>query len=163
MGIKMQKNKKIPDPLDVRIRVLVAVILSFFLAFVGVGDALYLTIEHYQQKVSYCPIFGSGCDNILLSKYSVIAGIPVSVLGVLYYLTIMILMALYLFHKRKILLQLFIFLSTAGMLFTAYLFYIQWFLVQSFCFYCMLSAIFSASIFLCALIVAWTYRYIDHT
>lgn len=157
-----QKIKKGPDPLDVRIRVLVAVVLSFFLAFAGIADALYLTIEHYQHQISYCPIFGSGCENVLLSQYSLIMGVPISALGVLYYLSVMVLMAFYLYRKTKVVLRLFVYLATIGALFSVYLFYVQWFLVESFCFYCMLSAIFSASLFLCAMIIVWSYKHILH-
>jgi uncharacterized membrane protein len=66
---------------------------SFVLALVGLGISLYLTYEHYTGSTSLaCPDTGRvNCAKVTTSQYSHVVGIPVAVLGLLFYLALVIL------------------------------------------------------------------------
>jgi len=55
-------------------------------AAVGAGIAGYLTYVHYAHTAPICTT--GGCETVQRSKYAELAGIPVAVLGLLAYLTI---------------------------------------------------------------------------
>jgi uncharacterized membrane protein len=61
------------------------------LAVLGLGDATYLTIVHYGGLVVAC-VGGhnghSSCQTVQNSKYSVVAGVPVALLGLIGYVGI---------------------------------------------------------------------------
>lgn len=107
------------------------------LLFAGLGflDAAYLTIDHYRNVAPPCTIHG--CEIVLRSQFAEIASIPVSLLGVLFYVAMLILAGLYLQTKKQnILLLLFIF-SGLSLLFSAYFVYLQAFVLLAFCQYCL--------------------------
>src|SRR3990167_10898834 len=55
-------------------------------ALAGIGIMSYLTYIHYSQSKSFCDISQEvSCDVVTTSIYSEIFGIPVSVLGLLYF------------------------------------------------------------------------------
>ena len=62
-------------------RLLVAIVV---LCLLGIGDAGYLTFVHYAHLKVACLAHG-GCETVQASKYSKLAGIPVSVLGLIGY------------------------------------------------------------------------------
>ncbi len=62
-------------------RVLIAVF-----ALAGFGIMLYLTVIHYTQDQSFCDISQKfSCDVVTTSIYSEIFGLPISILGLLYF------------------------------------------------------------------------------
>ena len=70
----------------------------------GFADAVYLTVEHYANRVPPCTIL-HGCEQVTTSAYSFFYGIPVALLGALYYLAIIVGVALYLDTKRELILK----------------------------------------------------------
>ena len=65
-------------------------IIFLVLSFLGLIDAAYLTITHYEDASVVCLLINS-CDQVLQSSYATIGSVPVSLLGVVYYLGILIL------------------------------------------------------------------------
>ena len=118
---------KVPN--KVAIFVLVVALLGFI-------DATYLTIEHYQNVIPPCSVTG-GCEVVLTSMYSTIFGIPVSLLGSIYYLLIMIGAFIYLESKIPTLFKWSLLLSIPGFLFSLWFVYIQIFELHSYCIYCL--------------------------
>src|SRR3954447_16208442 len=61
---------------------------SLALAVAGLGVSLYLTIEHFTASSTLaCPDTGAlNCVKVTTSEQSAIAGIPVAVLGLVYFL-----------------------------------------------------------------------------
>src|SRR5205085_5030677 len=57
------------------------------LAFIGMVDALYLSIKRNAGPIP-CHIT-RGCTDVLTSKYSEVAGIPLSWIGLAFYLAIL--------------------------------------------------------------------------
>ncbi len=116
------------------------------LGFAGFLDATYLTILHYKNAFPPCSVTG-GCESVLTSQYSIILGVPISLLGSLFYLLIMF-FALAVFHsKRKVFAHGLFLASLSGLFVSAVLFFVQFFILQAFCQYCLLSEIISLAIF----------------
>src|SRR5579863_2931966 len=61
-------------------------IVAFALSIVGFGISMYLTIDHFQGIAPICSSKGFvNCELVTTSKYSYILGIPVSLLGLLFF------------------------------------------------------------------------------
>ncbi len=120
-------------------------IVILILALVGFADATYLTVKHYQNVIPPCAI--GSCESVLTSKYSEILGVPVSVLGIVDYLVLLVLIFLYFDLKREVFLRTTLFLSTFGFLASLWFTYLQAFVIRAFCQYCLISAMTSFGIF----------------
>lgn len=108
------------------------------LGFLGFLDATYLTILHYKNVLPPCSLAG-GCETVLTSKYSVALGVPIALLGALYYLLVIILTGIYWQTKYRYIPALLLTLTTVGLLVGAYLIYLQAFVLHAFCQYCLTS------------------------
>jgi len=73
----------------------VPIVLGQVLCLVGLGVAVYLTIEHFDTAITLaCPDTGRiNCQRVTTSQYSRLAGIPVAVLGVVYFLVALVLVS----------------------------------------------------------------------
>ena len=120
-------------------------------SLIGFLDATYLTIQHYRGFGLDC---GSllECDEVMTSQYAVIGGIPLALLGTLYYLAIFLLTVAYYDRKHLYILSIIARLTILGFLVTLILIYLQAFIIRTFCFYCLLSALTSTGLFMLAMI-----------
>jgi len=120
------------------------------LAFLGMVDALYLSIKRNAGPVP-CHIT-HGCTEVLTSKYSEVAGIPLSWFGLAFYVTVFSLAIFTVFDEKKdasaLPLRLIFYLSGIALIVSALLVGIQAFILKQFCEYCLLSAALVLSIFL---------------
>ncbi|MEN9342239.1 MAG: hypothetical protein RIQ54_495 [Candidatus Parcubacteria bacterium] len=117
-------------------------------ALLGLFDALFLTWYHYAGLSVPCSVT-SGCETVLSSQYAVWFGIPLALIGSLYYMAQFIGMTAYfLTQKRNIFLGCFL-MSTIGFSASIVFVGIQLGILSAICTYCMLSAI--TSTILCAL------------
>lgn len=124
-------------------------IFLLVLAFGGLIDATYLTYEHYARLIPPCQIVKIffiliNCENVLQSKYAVIFGIPVALLGLIHYLLLVLLV---LFGRNKLFRIWFFLQTSAGVAISIYLMYLQLFVLKSICIYCTISALISFSLF----------------
>lgn len=131
-------------------------IALIIIALIGFADAAYLTVEHYQNKIPPCAI--GGCETVLTSEYSQIIGIPVSLVGSVYYLILLILLFLFLDTKKEIFLRIPKLLSILGALASFGFVYVMVFVIKEFCPYCAVSAVTSTLIFLLS---SWS-LYLSH-
>ena len=71
-----------------------SIVAGLVLAVVGLGIAVYLTIEHFDSSVTLsCPETGRiNCQKVTTSEYSHVAGVPVAVLGLVYFLVALVLL-----------------------------------------------------------------------
>ncbi len=117
------------------------------LASLGFLDALFLSYEHFMGLIPPCTT-GFQCDLVTSSSYSIIFGIPVPYLGLLYYLTLFIGALLILENKnaQKILKYLLL-VSGVGFVGSLYFTYIQAFVLNAWCLYCIFSAIITTIFF----------------
>lgn len=124
------------------------------LALLGFIDATYLTIAHYRGGIVPCSIVGN-CEKVLTSEYAIIAGVPVALLGSLYYFAIFLFAFLSISRKD----ERFLFAASGfislGFLSSLWLIYLQLFLIHAICLYCMFSAAITGALFACAASLAF--------
>lgn len=116
------------------------------LAFLGFLTATYLTILHYKNALPPCAIT-HGCETVLTSKYSAIFGIPIALLGSIFYTSIIAVCILAFHHPKRIFSNALFLIASAGISVSILLFYIQFALIKNFCQYCVLSEVINFSIF----------------
>lgn len=129
--------------------------LSFgMLAFAAVGfiDAGYLTVEHFLNRVPPCTII-SGCEKVTTSPYSIILGVPMALMGVVYYLAVILALVLYLDMRRDWIIKWTARVTAFGFVFSLWLVYLQLFVIKAICQYCMLSAATSIGLFAIGVLV----------
>ncbi len=121
------------------------------LAGLGVLVSGYLTWVHYSGKAALCTGAG-GCEQVLTSRFAVVAGIPVALLGLGLYLTLLGLSLWRALARAGAppLVPLALFgLALAGALYSGYLTYLELFVIRAICPWCVSSAVLLAT--LCAL------------
>jgi uncharacterized membrane protein len=115
---------------------------SLAVTVIGLLDSIYLIILKYSNNKAMC-IQGVGdCWSVNISRYSMIAGIPVAVLGAIAYLAIIALLLLenrgHFWRTQGVMLN--FGLSLVGVLFSAYLTYLEIAVIHAICPLCVLSA-----------------------
>jgi uncharacterized membrane protein len=112
--------------------------LAMLFSVVGLGDALYLTVQHLTGQSVRCAIV-TGCSAVLSSRYSTLGGLPTALYGVGAYFLAFSLATLALFGS--VLAVRLLRLTVAGMFVgTLWLLYLQAFVIKAFCTWCLVSA-----------------------
>jgi uncharacterized membrane protein len=101
-------------------------------ALAGVAIAAYLTWAHFADSSVLC-VAGGGCETVQESEYAEIAGIPVAVLGLGSYVTILGLVVWDSAGARLAAAS----LAFVGFLFSMYLLVLQLFVIDAVCIWCM--------------------------
>ncbi|PIR88511.1 MAG: vitamin K epoxide reductase [Candidatus Harrisonbacteria bacterium CG10_big_fil_rev_8_21_14_0_10_44_23] len=120
--------------------------LFLLLAIVGFADAGYITASHYLAIPVSCTE-GFDCEGVLSSSYANIGPVPLSVLGAVYYLFLIVLSVVYLDRRNWRIMRLGAWATIAGALFSLYLLYVQAAILFAFCLYCVISATTSLLLF----------------
>lgn len=129
------------------------IIASFLIVSVlGFVDATYLTVKQYSGTPLECSIF-KGCEKVTTSRYATILGVPLALLGAVYYLAIFLSLIAYLDIRREEILSFMARFTIVGLLASAWFVYLQLFVIQAICPYCMVSAIASTILFLLGMLV----------
>jgi uncharacterized membrane protein len=110
------------------------------LAMIGLGDTFFLSYYQYLNAIPSCAI--GGCEIVLTSAYSKFLGVPLSYIGLVYYLYLFCLSVLVIVEPRSRALRLGTLAYTAiGLGLSIYFeFYIQAYLIGALCMYCAISA-----------------------
>jgi uncharacterized membrane protein len=66
-------------------------VVSLILSLLGIGVAGYLTYVHYADISPICAGGSGGCEKVQASDQSKLVGIPVALLGLLTYVTLLVL------------------------------------------------------------------------
>jgi uncharacterized membrane protein len=125
-------------------------LVAAIVALVGMIDSIYLTVHHYTGEKVPCSVTG-GCETVLSSLYSEIAGIPLALFGALAYFTVFSLATLAAFGDNrtwKILSVIVVLMA----IFSLWLIYLQAFVIGAFCQFCLLSAGTTFTLFLLVII-----------
>lgn len=103
---------------------------------VGLAVSTYLTVEHYDSSVSFaCPQTATiNCEKVTTSSYSVIAGIPVAVLGLAFFVAMTVLLVLSTRDGLTALLRLVG--AVVGVVMVLWLVYVELFEVSAICLWC---------------------------
>lgn len=121
-------------------------------ATLGFVDATYLAIKYFQHEAPACSLL-KGCEQVTTSAFAAILGIPVALLGALFYFALILLFVLYLDSKKSIFLNLAQLFTVVGFLFSLYLIFLQLFVLKALCMYCLFSATTSTILVLLACIL----------
>jgi uncharacterized membrane protein len=109
-------------------------------SFAGVVVSLYLTFIHYQGAVPRCYLV-QGCSTVQTSQYSVILGIPLSLLGTVYFAVMFYLgIGLTATRERRLLLAYKV-LAYLGALAAIPLFLLQAVVLKAFCTFCLVTEV----------------------
>jgi uncharacterized membrane protein len=100
----------------------------------GVALAAYLTYVHYQPAALICTT-GGGCETVQQSKYAVLAGIPVAVLGLAAWTGAFVLAIWDSELARTLLLA----IALIALAFAVYLVVLQLFVIDAVCTWCMIN------------------------
>ena len=112
--------------------------IAALLSLLGLGDAIYLTVQHLTGESLRCTII-SGCSEVLSSPYSHIGSVPLAAIGALAYFVVFSLATLGAFGYA-LAGSLLKFVVAIMFLTTLWLLYLQAFVIHHFCQYCLLSA-----------------------
>ena len=107
------------------------------LAVAGIAIAGYLTWVHYRGLDPVCVGGGGGCERVQASRWSELAGVPVALLGLAAYVTILASLALPEEPGRAVA----AFVSFIGFGFSAWLTYVSRFEIEALCQWCVASAV----------------------
>jgi len=123
--------------------------LILILSFVGIFDAAFLVFNEQSGDLPFCSINSlNNCANVLNSAYSQFKGIPLALIGLIYY-SVIALVTIFSFFIKKNFWKYFLIISTlGGFLVSFYLLIIQVFVLKSICTFCIISALTSSIIFL---------------
>ncbi len=103
-------------------------------AAAGAAIAGYLTYVHYQPDALICTV-GGGCEKVQDSKYAVLVGIPVPVLGLVAYLTVIGLVL----WDSELARALAAGLALGAVGFAIYLVSLQAFVIDAWCIWCLVN------------------------
>ena len=92
----------------------------------------------------------NGCETVLSSQYAEIFGIPISLLGMLFYATVLIL-AVNIFDGKIKFLNFLLVITLIAFAVSLGLVYLQFFVIEAICVYCLTSAGLSTLIFISVL------------
>jgi len=91
-------------------------ILAVVLAL-GIIDAAYLTIAHFAPGVLVCPTIGTtvNCESVLGSSLSTVFGVPIAVLGLLWFVAAFL---FFVFGSNKIIRNLWMLFGIGGIVYS---------------------------------------------
>ena len=104
-------------------------------AYAGFVISLYLTFVHYRGYVSPCYVV-HGCEEVQTSKYSVILGVPLALVGTVFFALMFYLGIGLLTGSRLLVVRSYKVLAFAGALAIIPLFLLQAIVLKAFCTYC---------------------------
>ncbi len=113
-------------------------------AFLGMIDTFYISIKRGGPPVA-CHVT-KGCNDVLTSAYSTLAGIPISWFGLAFYLAVFS-CAIFDLSGSANIARLILYPATLAFLISLCLLGVQAFILHAYCEYCLMSALFSTSIF----------------
>jgi uncharacterized membrane protein len=131
-------------------------ILLAVLDLIGLLIAGYLSVVELRNEAPSCGIV-KGCEQVAMSEYARVAGIPVAVFGVVLSLTLLVLALAWWRTGNGTLLLLHYALSMVGVIFEAYFTWLELFVIEAVCMWCALYAISLLLRFLVSLVV-WLRR-----
>jgi uncharacterized membrane protein len=131
-------------------------ILLAVLDLIGLLIATYLSFVELRGEAPACGV-ARGCEQVALSEYSRINGIPVAVFGVALSLTLLVLALAWWRTGNPTLLLLHYGLSMVGVIFETYFTYLELFVINAVCMWCALYAVSLLARFLVSLVV-WVRR-----
>lgn len=117
------------------------------ISFLGIIVAGYLTITYSSNEPIAC-ISGEGCLTAQLSAYSSFLGIQTPIYGLVYYVALGIMAALWSDDNRKTLQLPLAILTSIGLAVSIFLSFIEAFVLRAWCSWCVVSALLTVIAFI---------------
>ena len=114
-------------------------LVTWVLSLAGLGDSIYLTIAHFTDKaLAGCAESGTvNCTKVTTSPQSYVFGIPVAVLGLVFFVAAVALMSPWAWRSARREVALIRIASlVVGIGFVLYLVYAELFMIGAICLYC---------------------------
>lgn len=131
--------------------------LSLALALAGVGVSTYLTIAHYTTpEILACSASGTiDCTRVTTSQQSTVLGIPVAVLGLVFFvgMSALCLPAAWRSDRRMVHLAR-LAATTIGIAFVLWLVYAELFIIGAICLWCTVAHVLAFGLFAITLVTA---------
>lgn len=118
-------------------------------SLVGLFVSIYLLITYVTGKPIVCGT-NAGCELVRASKWATTSGIPRPAFGILFYLSIILLLAFHAYAptlRPRFFRVCLLAVTTIGFIESAFLTLVQWFDLRAFCLWCLLSAVAATVIF----------------
>jgi len=135
-----------------RLRRIVPVALVV-LALAGFLISFYLTLTHYRHLIPPCYVT-SGCESVVTSRYATILGIPLSLIGTVFFAVMFYLGVALVTGRRGLAVRAYDLLAFAGILAAAVLFLLQAVVLKAYCTYCLGTEVIALLIWAGSLVVA---------
>jgi uncharacterized membrane protein len=123
------------------------------LAAAGLGTTGYLTYSHYANQITVCGGFGS-CEFVQTSSYSKMAGVPVALMGLLFFIALESLVLFRLIRgpdeapwAQPVAFS----MALGGLAFVSYLTYVELFVIDAICVWCVATACITTACFIVTL------------
>lgn len=131
-------------PLQRTVNILSALVIAA--SAIGFIDATYLTAKYFSGGPIPCSLL-NGCEKVTTSSYATLLGVPVALLGALFYLTMLVFAVLFRESGRAFFVRLLFIGGIGGFLFSLWLVGVQVFILDALCLYCLVSAGTSTTLF----------------
>ncbi len=118
---------------------------SIILALAGFLDATYLTVEHFTNAIPPCSV--GGCEQVLTSPYASMLGVPVALIGLIFYAAILLLCMAYSTTRDIRLFHIVAYFSVIGFVGSIWFVFAQIVLIHAICPYCLVSEALSTGLF----------------
>lgn len=142
----------------VRPRLTARILVAWGASFFALGISIYLTIAHYSSAVSLvCPLGGGviNCTKVTTSPESIIFGVPVAVLGLAYYLFMVVLLSPWAWWStNRYVAPLRVGATVISLGLIAYLIYAELYVIHAICLWCSTVHVLTLIIFICV-VTGW--------
>lgn len=128
---------------------------GLILSLLGIADTIYLTIGHYTAHFSFaCPTTSFiNCESVTTSSYSVILGVPVALLGLIFFIIMFCLQLPQVWRINSKILRLGRLLFSASGIVTAFwLIFVEFHRLHEICLYCTASHLLALGLFIVTVI-----------
>ena len=126
------------------------------LGIIGLLVSVYLTATHYAGTTPECSLV-AGCETVTTSSYSAIGTVPISIFGILFFASVILMLGMFLHTARREFLHLLAVLLAVGAAISLFLFYIQIFVLDAICMYCAIVDSITIVLFVLILIIQKNY------
>jgi uncharacterized membrane protein len=130
----------------VRIALVVLALAGFLISF-------YLTLSHYRHLIPPCYVT-SGCESVVTSRFSTILGVPLSLIGAIFFAVMFYLGIGLIAAPRRVVVHAYDLLAFAGILAAVALFLLQAVVLRAYCTYCLATEVIALLIWAGSLVVA---------
>jgi uncharacterized membrane protein len=122
------------------------------MSLLGFLDSLYLAVAHYRDSVPTCTVI-RGCETVLTSRFSSVLGVPVALMGVVFFVVAFYSAIATVTHAGQ---RTFVWMRAVayvGVAVSLFFFLVQALVIHVYCQYCLASEVLVVGIFVLSLLL----------